>query len=194
MDTNEYLETLVAESYKRELDQEENVVRSLPFAAAALAVVSTIMVVIRGYVPSRAIGFYPAAVWIFLIAFGVSVALALCFLFLAVAAKRLQYLSPPNELYSYVIDLRKYYIAMGSSPQQAEQQVAEDTRSFMIEQYTIGAAHNQRVNLERSRTRTKAFATLIVSLALAFATVVIILAHGAMKRGDNGTISCQGRD
>jgi hypothetical protein len=47
MDANEYLETLVADSYKRELDQEENVVRSLPFAAAALAVVSTIMVVIR---------------------------------------------------------------------------------------------------------------------------------------------------
>src|SRR5487761_1396879 len=127
MDANEYLETLVAESYKRELDQEENVVRSLPFAAAALAVISTIMVVVRSYVPAGAIGFYPVAVWACLIAFGVSVAWTLCLLFLAVAAKRLQYLSPPNELYEYVISLRNYYIAIGTSPQQTEQQVFEDT-------------------------------------------------------------------
>jgi hypothetical protein len=194
MEANEYLENLLAESYKRELDQEENVIRSLPFAAAALAVISTIMVVVRSYVPADAIGLYPMVVWALLIAFGISVGLALCFLFLAVAPTRLQYLSPSNELYSYVNDLRDYYTSLGTPLGKIEQQVIEDTRTFMIEQYTIGATHNQRVNVERSRVRTRAFATLIIALALAFATVVIILAHGAIKRGDNGTIACQGWD
>jgi len=51
MDANEYLEKIVAESYKREIDQEENVVRSLPFVAAALAVLATIMIFLRSYIP-----------------------------------------------------------------------------------------------------------------------------------------------
>jgi hypothetical protein len=194
MDANEYLEKIVADSYKRELDQEENVVRSLPFAAAALAVISTIIVIVRSYIPVWLIGLYSIVVWVLLVAFGTSVALALCFLYFAVAPKRLQYLSPSNELYSYVTDLRNYYITIGTPSQQVEQQIIEDTRVLMIEQYTMGAAHNQRVNLERSRARTRAFATLIIALVLAFSTVVIILAHGIMKGGENGTIACRGWD
>src|SRR5271169_5475947 len=118
MDANQYLEILVAESYKRELDQEENVVRSLPFAAAALAVTSTTILVIRAYIPAEAIGFYPIAVWALLIGFGISIAPALWFLFLAVAPKRLQYLSPANELYSYVNDLRNYYTGLETPPEE----------------------------------------------------------------------------
>ena len=53
MEADEYLEKIAAERYERELDQEENVVRNLPFAAAALAIIFAFMAAIRGDVPTK---------------------------------------------------------------------------------------------------------------------------------------------
>ena len=59
MEGDEYLEKIVAASYAREIDQEENIFRTLPFAATALAIIFTFMVFIKGDVPNRAIEAYP---------------------------------------------------------------------------------------------------------------------------------------
>jgi hypothetical protein len=188
MDAHEYLEKIIAEQYKRELDQEENVIRSLPFAAAALAVLSTIMVVVRSYVPTQLGGAYTICVWMLLGLFAVSIAVALWFLWRAMAAKRLQYLSPADELASYVTDLRNYYTALGLSSEQIEESVVRDSRTLMIEQYTIGTVHNQKMNGERLAARTRSFQSLIIALALAFVTVVVILADEAINGVGSGAV------
>lgn len=192
MNAHEYLEKIVAKQYQREVDQEENVVRSLPFAAAALAVISTIMVVVRSYIPAGPSGPYPIVLWVLLVLFAISIAAALYFLWRAMAAKRLQYLSPADELASYVTSLHDYYIALGLSPEQIEESVVHDSRVTMIEQYTIGTMHNQKVNEERLGARTRAFQSLIIALALAFVTAVVILADEALKGIGGGPIVCQG--
>ncbi len=51
MEGDEYLEKIVAASYAREVDQEENVFRTLPFAATALAIIFTFVVFIKNDVP-----------------------------------------------------------------------------------------------------------------------------------------------
>lgn len=58
MEGDEYLERIVAASYAREIDQEENIFRTLPFAATALAIIFAFMVFIKGDVPSRLDGLY----------------------------------------------------------------------------------------------------------------------------------------
>ncbi|MGC2522063.1 MAG: hypothetical protein WA417_05405, partial [Stellaceae bacterium] len=113
MEGDEYLERIVAASYAREIDQEENIFRTLPFAATALAIIFAFMVFIKGDVPSRLDGFYSILIWLFLLLFWMVIAFSLVFLWLAVLAKPLRYLSSPNELYRYVMDLRNYYTASG---------------------------------------------------------------------------------
>jgi hypothetical protein len=169
---DEYLERIVAASYAREIDQEENIFRTLPFAATALAIIFAFMVFIKGDVPSRLDGFYSILIWLFLLLFWMVIAFSLVFLWLAVLAKPLRYLSSPNELYRYVMDLRNYYTASGNPIDQIEQRVIEDTQTLMIEQYTLGAVHNQRINEKRLRARTRAFQSLIVALILALATAL----------------------
>jgi hypothetical protein len=44
----EYLEKFIADSFKRESDQEENVVRSLPFFATSLGVLAASVGLVRG--------------------------------------------------------------------------------------------------------------------------------------------------
>lgn len=191
MEGDEYLEKIVAASYAREIDQEENIFRTLPFAAAALAIIFTFIVFIKGDVPSRPIGIYSIVIWILLFLFWIVIAFSLVFLWLTVSAKSLQVLSPPNELYRYVTDLRNYYRASGSPVDQIEQRVVEDTRTLMIEQYTLGAAHNQRINVRRLRARARAFQGLIAALIVALVTVAIVLGHKLVRGGSSGAIAIQ---
>jgi hypothetical protein len=180
----EYLEKILAESYKREIDQEENVVRSLPFVAAALAVLFTIVSFIKGYIPAYSAGTYAILIYALFVSFGISVASAICFLFFAVYPRRFKYLASSQELYSYVEQLRDYYAGLGSIPEEAQKAIVEDVRIFMIEQYTLGSTRNQINNVARSAARSRAFTGLVLALGLAFLIVTIISvheAHEAMK-------------
>jgi hypothetical protein len=141
MDANEHLEKVVAPIYAWVLEQEENVYRTLPFAATALAVIFTFMIFVKGDIPDQLRGLYPSLIWVTLCLFWLAIATALAFLWLAVARKPLQYLSV-NELYRYVNDLRSYYTTLGTPSEQIEQRVIEDTRTLVIEQYTFCVTYN----------------------------------------------------
>jgi energy-coupling factor transporter transmembrane protein EcfT len=190
MEGDEYLEKIVTASYAREIDQEENIFRTLPFAATALAIIFTFMVFIKGDVPNRTIGIYLILIWILLFIFWLVIAFSLVFLWLAVSSKSLQFLSPPNELYRYVTELRNYY-SRGYPARSIEQRVVEDARTLMVEQYTLGAIHNQRINVRRLRARTRAFQGLIAALIVALATVAIVLGHKLARGGGCGAIAIQ---
>jgi len=191
MEGDEYLEKIVAVSYAREIDQEENIFRTLPFAATALAIIFTFIVFIKGDVPNRLIGIYPIMIWVLLFLFWVVIAFSLVFLWRTVSAKSLQFLSPPNELYRYVTDLRNYYRVTGAPLDQIEQRVAEDLRTVMIEQYTLGAVHNQGITVRRLRARTRAFQGLIAALIVALVTVAVVLGHRLVRGGNSGAIVSQ---
>ena len=192
MDANEYLEKIVAESYKREIDQEENVVRSLPFVAVTLAVLSTIMIVLKSYIPEYSLNIYPFIVWLMLIAFGMLIMMVIYFLHDAVRHRSFQYVAPADQLYTYATQLRLYYGTLGKTPEEIEQGIIEDARILMIEQYAIGATYNQQINIDRSRARARAFSSLLLALALAYGIVVTISAHEVVKGSGSGTIIFQG--
>jgi|SRR5208282_2551699 len=142
MDANEYLEKLMADTYKREIDQEENVVRSLPFVAAVLAVLSTIMIFTKSYIPSYPFAsqkIYGLAVWTMLFLFGCLAARVIIFLYFALSRQSFQYVSSSSELYSYSTKLANYHTALGRTPTEVNQAIIEDMRILMIQQYAIGA-------------------------------------------------------
>jgi hypothetical protein len=192
MITNEYLERIVAEQYKREVDQEENVIRSLPFAATGLAVIFTSTIFVRNSVPCLKFSVYSIIMWTLLTIFCLDTALALYFLSSEIARKRLDYLPPSDKLYSYVTQLRKYYEQLGTPPSEIERRVIEDTRTLMIEQYSLGAIHMRNINVQRLRARTRAFQSLIVALGLVLAIIVTILVRNIITGGGSGPVASQG--
>jgi len=191
MEGDEYLEKIAAESYAREIDQEENVYRTLPFAAAVLAIIFAFMAAIRSDLPTGLNDRFSILVWTMLILFWVVIAVALGFLWAAIAAEPLLYLSPPSELREYMTDLRDYYTRSGTPPNQIEPQVVEDMRALVIEQYAYGVTHNQRINARRLRARSRAFLSLIAALLVALEAVVFIFGHKLVHGGADGTIAVQ---
>jgi hypothetical protein len=187
MDASEYLEALMAEGYKKEIDQEENVVRSLPFVAVGLALLSTIMIFIAKYIPTHLWSYYTILVWVMLVGFGLLIIRIIFYLYRSVSRRNFQYVTPANDLYAYATSLNGYYTALGRTPQQISDAVIEDMRTLMIQQYAIGARHNQAINVARSGARAKAFGSLVLALALAFAIVVTISVHEVMIGSDGSS-------
>jgi cell division protein FtsX len=69
--------------------------------------------------------------------------------------------------------------------------IIKETRTLMIEQYTLGTTHNQKINEDRLRARTRAFQSLIAALILALVAAVVILAHNAVRGRNGGGIPIQ---
>lgn len=186
MDANEYLEKIAAESYKREVDQEENVVRSLPFVVAAMALLVTILGFAKIYIPVYSINFYPIFVFSILLGVGVSVGISILFLFLTVIPREFRYLSRTSDLQEYARSLRDYYSQL-HDVDDIDKSVVEDIRILMIEQYAIGTTYSQTMNNNRYGARAKAFTSLVVALALAFVFLATISIHeiveGTRQRG-----------
>jgi cell division protein FtsL len=193
MEVDEYLEKIAAERYAREIDQDENIFRNLPFAAAALAIIFAFMAAVRGEIPTQLNDLFAIMTWTLLVLFWGSIATALGFLWAAISARPLSLLSSMSELQGYIDNLRRYYGRLGTlNDIQIEQQVVKDLRTFMIEQYELGAADIQRVNVARLQARNRAFLSLIVALLIALETVVFTFGRQVVYGGANGTIVVQG--
>jgi hypothetical protein len=188
MDANEYLEKIVAENYKREIDQEENVVRSLPFVAASLAVLATIISFSRSYVPDYTFDVYTSIVYVLILGFGISIVAVIGFLFLAVVPRAFHYLARPDDLQNYAAGLRTYYEQQPDiTPENIEKGIVYDVRQTMIDQYVNGAINNQAINVSRSSARARAFTALVAALGFAFLALGTISVHEVVKGYDRAT-------
>src|ERR1700730_10149362 len=151
MDASEYLETIVAEGYKREIDQEENVIRSLPFVAAALAVLVTLLGFAKSYIPGYELSPYPQFVFAILLLRGVAVFLSIGFLFIVVIPREFRYLARSEDHLAYAQSLRDYYDTLSPALPNIERAIIEDLRAFIIDQYAVGTSHSQRNNFARQQ-------------------------------------------
>lgn len=192
MDANEYLEKMLAENYQREIEQEENVVRSLPFVAAALAVLVTIASFVKSYIPAYSTNAYTISIYVLVFSFSGAVLLVIWFLLVAVYPRHFLYLASSQELYNYVENLRDYYNQLGTPPDDAQTLIVEDVRIFMIEQYTLGSTQNQANNVARGAARSRAFTSLVLALGLAFLIAAIISVHEATKGNDSAAAIIEG--
>lgn len=177
MDSREYLETIVAESYRAELEHEENVIRSLPFVAGALAVLATALSFARSYLPNL----YPIIVYALMVGLGIAVLIVITFLLIALGhARRYEYISSGAELRAYREDLIAFYQNTGVAAAQVDGQVLSDMRETIIDQYIVGSMHNRMNNERAAAARNRAFTSLVAALAIAFALVGAISLHEAI--------------
>lgn len=176
----EYLERLFGDAYRKEIDQEENVWRSLPFFAATLALQLAGLAQIRDWVGN-------AQGWLFWVALALllSAALAtlaaLVFLAQSIWPVRFRYVTSEPTLQDYVEEVRATAIAGGSSQDDATLTVLAAARTVMVQQYAVSASNNRLLNQRRANRRTRAgLATLlsVFAVLVLVAFVVVSKLHG----------------
>ena len=165
--TLDHIEQTLADAYRKEIDQEENIWRSLPFFAATIAFQFAAISQVLLRLPNKADGAWWDVSAATVLA-GLCILAALWFLALSISPDRFTYVSDEPLLLQYARDLDKDEadaIAAGAPAFDA----LETLKHTMAEQYATAIHHNRSINQARAYRRSLAgIATLLSILFTAF--------------------------
>lgn len=167
-DTLDHLEKTLADNYRKELDQEENVWRSLPFFAAALALQLAAIVNLVQYLPHSddAVSAWiavPAA------ATAISTVASLVFIAAAIAPARFKYLAPEPDLVRYAAELDNETDLDPSNDAQ------KNFKEGLVAQYALATDWNRRINQRRAQRRSIAGLFVLASILSTLILVAVVL-------------------
>ncbi len=164
----DHIEKTLADAYRKEIDQEENIWRSLPFFAATLALQLAVVVQI-----GQRVADLPSARWwgslLLLTGAGLLSVAALAFLARSIFPARFRYLAPETELLGYARDLIQDESQPGAEPALAA------LRSTLAEQYAVATQHNRRINSHRQWCRSIAGLLTLCSVLATLAVAALAL-------------------
>lgn len=166
----DHLEKLLGELYRKEMDNEENVWRSLPFFSATLAVEVAVVNQVSPLVAG--LGGYLA--WLAALAAALTmllVAAVLFFLYRSIRPASFRYIASEPELVTYVaqLDARTDDDGQASTPTS----VKNELQRLLIVQFAEATANNRGINQRRARARTNAGRLLVASIAVTLVLVAL---------------------
>lgn len=170
----EQLERILADSYRREIEAEENVWRSLPFFAATLALQFTGLAQARDWLLAMQGTAALVAIGLLVLAGG-STALGLLFLAQSIAPAEFRYLSREAELLRHAGALREQERAAGRADPEASAAALASFRATLVAQYAMAVDHNRAINRRRATRRTRAALAILCSVLLVTALVALTL-------------------
>jgi hypothetical protein len=184
----EYVEKIVADSFRREGDQEENVARTLPFFATALGVIATALIFIRPALCAPNLQPLTVAIYFALLATVVMVFIVLGLLSVAVWPRRFQVPMTEDALLGYAEQLMDYYTAPGPPTAIAastiEEAIVDDLREAMTRQMATAATRSHSINSSRLKARSRALTALVFAISLAFVLVTLIFVRDTLFPGE----------
>lgn len=165
-----YIERTLADAYRREIDQEENVWRSLPFFTATLALEVTALFQVADRLPP--LGHWTGPVSLALLVWSGSFALAALVL-LADSVRPKQFVYVPLEvaLLDYAERLIRDEQALADQGRQDPFSAVATLKSSLARQYAEATAHNLQVNRISGRSRSIAGLLIIFSV---LATLLLV--------------------
>jgi hypothetical protein len=171
---DDYLEGVFKEAFKRELEVDENVARTLPFFAATLALVVTLYGYATTKLPPLELRSLSLLLHALLLAGAGCLGGVVYSLFQAVRAR--VYRLPPKEteLISWAEGLKAFYAEQAMSPEAVDEKVAGDLKSRMIVEFAEGVEHNRAANVPKLKARAQGFTLLVAALGIAFLMIAII--------------------
>lgn len=166
-----HIERTLAETYRKEIDQEENVWRTLPFFAAMLALqlAALFQIIDKLPAPHTLAG---AGAIAFLSAAGFQTVLSLGFLAASIYPRRFEYLASAPLLLAYAQHLMREESETPDGPS-----ALVTLKSELARQYATSAAHNRRINERRERRRFMAGLAALGSVLATVFLVVVTYAH-----------------
>lgn len=176
MTSDELLRTLAAESFKREIDHDESIWRTLPFFATALALAVTVV----SYAVARPLD-AEAAPWLRwtlyagLAGASASIARALIELWRMVRPREVLALPADDEFVEYSAGLAAYHASLHpDDAAAAEAATFNALQDYVIDRHGAVATRTRSHNDLKRRARVQAVAYILAALLLAFVTVIVI--------------------
>lgn len=167
----DYLAGILAEAYRRELDQEENVWRSLPFFAATLALQLAVVVPLRGWFTGAA----GLVAWLSVILIGLggtATLIALIFLALSILPANFEHVAQDPDLFERA---RLIWVKAATRPGATEASVAEATvgelKAEIVRELSEATKSNHLANRRRADRRANAGLAMLVSVCATLALV-----------------------
>ena len=168
--TLDHIEKTLMEAYRKEIDQEENVWRSLPFFAATLALQLAALFPIIERLPPRF-----GTAWRIAIASasisGFATMIALAFLAASIFPVKFRYIAPESELLDYADVLDRDQQAAGDA---APVDALATLKAALARQYAVATVNNRHINQRRALWRAIAGLATLVSVFATLALVVTV--------------------
>lgn len=171
-----YIEGTLAQSYRKEIDQEENVWRSLPFFAATLALQLAALFQIVDKLPDPSTLAGRTAVALLTIS-GLAIIVALAFLAASIYPAQFDYIAPEARLFEYAWDLILYEDAVRSSGDSQPMNALVTLKTEIARQYGQATVHNKRINKRRELCRSVAGLAAILSVLATVSLVITVYTH-----------------
>lgn len=187
MGMQDYVEAVVKDGFRHELEQDENVIRSLPFFATSLGLLATVLSVTRAdlCLPDR--GPFSLALGIVLGLLGLSVTATLVFLFRAISPRRFAYPMQGTDFVAYAAGVVEAYRAGqedgGDEAVPLEKLALAEVRATRIQQLAEATEVNRRNNLARNGARAVALTALLAAITSAFLLFATIVARETLVPG-----------
>ena len=170
----DHIEKTLADAYRKEIDQEENVWRSLPFFAATISFQIAALSQVLLHLPKDSTGAWWDAI-ISLVLGSLLIFVAIAFLAGSIAPAKFSYISDEPALLDYARGLdqdEQDAVAANLSPVDALGML----KNTLADQYAVATHHNRQINQRRSFRRSMAgLATLGSALCNVFLVVRVML-------------------
>lgn len=172
-----YLEKSFEAALKREMEQEENVLRSLPFFATSIGFLLTFVGFLLVHLPPPALT--PFSVGVYGGLFGLCGILLGLIVLLHRATRRRPLLLPAEEteLLVYAEELRTSRQARGAGAAETGSADAAALRRLAVQQLARSAQVYRANNDDRLRARDGAFRLLFAAIALAICVMLSVAVH-----------------
>jgi hypothetical protein len=172
--THSHIERTLADAYRKEIDQEENIWRSLPFFAATIAFQLAALFNTVERLPARTT--WPGVVALALLAIAAAATVvALAFLAASIFPSTFRYIAPEPDLLAYATGLDEdaaAAIAAGTGGAADPETILKLT---LAHQYALATDHNRRINQRRARWRSIAGLATLASVLITIALVVLVV-------------------
>jgi hypothetical protein len=171
-----YIEKALADSYRKEIDQEENVWRSLPFFAATLALqlAALFQVLDKLADPTTILGWVSVG---FLAIAGVLTVVSLAFLAASIYPQQFDYPAREPALLEYAQALIRDEQAPENHGQDDPFSALVTLKTEITRQYAQSADHNRQINKRRERRRSIAGLAALGSVLMTVFLVATTYAH-----------------
>lgn len=165
----DHLEKTLGDNYRKEIDQEENVWRSLPFFAATLAVQAAVLSAVSSDLSGLA-GRHLILAWCLLALAGLFNLGVLFLLYRVIRLRPFKYVAAEPALFAYAEKL-----ARADKADEGDALIA--FKRLLAGQYAVTTANNREINQARATGRARAGLCLLASLLAILVLIAFILLH-----------------
>ena len=165
-----HIEKTLADSYRKEIDQEENIWRSLPFFAATLALQLAALFQLVERLPPY--GTVLGAIALTLLATSIVCSvMALGFLAASIYPARFSYIAKETALLDYALELIKDEQDPANLTQAEPMNPLVILKASLARQYAVATDHNRQINKRREKRRSIAGLATIFAV---FSTLMLV--------------------